>query len=58
MTHTLPKVVLPVAAVGLLVFAIGFVVRSRDRPTPSQPLVAPNTAEYEHAVAAAGRWIA
>jgi multidrug resistance efflux pump len=53
-THTLPKVVLPVAAVGLLVFAIGFVIRSRDRPTPSAPLVAPNTAEYEHAVAAAG----
>ncbi len=34
MTRTLlPKVILPVAAVGLLLFAIGFVVRSRDKPT-------------------------
>lgn len=55
MTRTLlPKVILPLAAGGLLLFAIGFVVRSRDKPTPSAPLVPPTTAEYSHSVAAAG----
>jgi multidrug resistance efflux pump len=54
MRTLLPKIVLPIAAVLLLVFAIQFVVTSREKPVVTPPLVPPTTPEYEHAVAAAG----
>ena len=50
----LHKAILPIAAAGLLVFAIGFVIQSREKPTRAIPLVAPPTAEYAHCVAAVG----
>ena len=54
MRELLPKVVLPITAVALLLFAIAFVMQSRERPTETAPLVPPNTPAYEHSVAAAG----
>jgi HlyD family secretion protein len=48
------KYVLPVAAALLLLFAIGFVVKSRQTTEPQPPPVAPPTSQFQRNVAAAG----
>lgn len=48
------KYVLPVAAALLLMFAIGFVVKSRQKAESRQPPVGPPTSPYERNVAASG----
>ena len=54
MLSLLSKYVLPVVALGLLIFAIVYVFPARSEPAPAPPLAAPPTAPFMPAVAAAG----
>ncbi|MCA9155968.1 MAG: biotin/lipoyl-binding protein, partial [Planctomycetales bacterium] len=48
------KLILPIAAIVLLAFAVGFVVVSRSQPPEMPPPIEPTSSPFEHSIAGSG----